>query len=632
MNGTKKKLLAGEPVHGGWIMIPHPSVAEIMAGEGFDWVAVDLEHSSASLRDVHEIALALKGTHCDLLVRLPACDPTLAKQVLDHGAAGIIVPSVNTPEQAAQAVAMAKFPPDGTRGASLCRATDFGRRFNEYYLHHNSEAIVVVMVEHYEAVANVDKILATPGVDAALIGPYDLSASLGLAGQLTHPKVLTAQAEILAACRRHSVAPGIHVVSVDPVELQSRRAQGFRFLACGIDTLLVQYGCRAMLKDLPTRSSVIKGSKVPERLPIQQVTNPDEPVLVTEKEFVKAKGLFLNSGFRIISVPANESDLAAAVLKENARVVVIGVERYEGLLYQALQQTSAGKGALLARFGVGHDGVDKMAARRNGILICNTPGALDLSVAELTLGLTVNLVRKISHLEAGMRKGEFRGETGRELHGMRLGIFGLGKIGRRVARMAHFGFGMTVWATGTLEKAELEAREQCSFSDFLKTHGLERYSTDAQNVLQECDVVSLHLPATPATHRFLNAERLKLFKPTALLINTARGSLVDEVALYDALESRRIGGAALDVFETEPYQPRVPGKDLRTCSNLVLTPHVGSDTNEANYRMAESCLANLAHFFRGELAQMNLVTVMPDVGRGNGQHLNGDTRLLQSQA
>jgi len=247
MSKTKDKLRRGEPALGGWIMIGHPSVAEVMAGEGFDWLGVDMEHTSIDVRQFHEIALALKSTGVDLLARLPSCDPVLAKLVLDSGASGIIVPSINTPQEAATAAAMARFPPQGFRGASLCRATDFGRRFSAYFAEHNENVLVVVMLEHKDAVAAADSILATPGIDAALIGPYDLSASMGLAGQLGHPLVLAAQQAILDACVRHHVAPGLHVVPVDPDEVQRRLAQGFRFVACGIDTAFVAEGCRTML-------------------------------------------------------------------------------------------------------------------------------------------------------------------------------------------------------------------------------------------------------------------------------------------------------------------------------------------------------------------------------------------------
>lgn len=247
MSRTKDKIYQGQPVLGGWTLTGHPAVAEIMAAEGFDFLVADMEHTPISVEAFYHIALAAKGTDCDVLARLPSCDAALAKQVLDSGAAGIIVPSVNTPAEAAQSVAMAKFPPAGIRGASLCRATGFGLRFSEYFQAHNDEVLVVVMLEHITAVQNADAILATPGLDAVLIGPYDLSASMGLAGQLQHPDVLAAQEAILDACRRRQVAAGIHVVPVDAGEVRRRIQQGFRFIACGIDTLFIREGCRNML-------------------------------------------------------------------------------------------------------------------------------------------------------------------------------------------------------------------------------------------------------------------------------------------------------------------------------------------------------------------------------------------------
>lgn len=248
MGRTKEKLRRGEPALGGWILIGHPAIAEIMAGEGFDWIGVDLEHTTTDVRTLYEMALAVKGSGCDLLARLHSCDPVLTKLVLDAGVHGIIVPSVNTPQQAAQAVSMAKFPPQGIRGASLCRASDFGRDFPAYFARHNDEVLVVVMLEHVDAVSQADAILATPGIDAAFIGPYDLSASMGLAGQFDHPQVQAAQQSILEACARQRVAPGIHVVPVDGQELPRRIAAGFRFIACGLDSLFIMHGCRQMLR------------------------------------------------------------------------------------------------------------------------------------------------------------------------------------------------------------------------------------------------------------------------------------------------------------------------------------------------------------------------------------------------
>lgn len=247
MGRTKEKLRRGEPALGGWIMIGHPTVAEVMAGEGFDWLGIDMEHTATGVRECYELVRAVQGTGVDVLVRLHSCDPVLAKLVLDAGAHGIIVPSVHTADEAARSVAMAKFPPEGFRGASLCRAADHGRNFADYFASHNREVLVVVMLEHIDAVPRADAILATPGIDAALIGPYDLSASMGLAGQLEHPEVRAAQQEILQACARHRVAPGIHVVPVSGEEVSRRIAAGFRFIACGLDTLFLREGCRQML-------------------------------------------------------------------------------------------------------------------------------------------------------------------------------------------------------------------------------------------------------------------------------------------------------------------------------------------------------------------------------------------------
>lgn len=248
MNNTKEKLKKKQLALGTWLMIGHPAVAEIMAGEGFDFVSVDMEHTPINMECFYQLVLAAKGTGCDILARLPSCDLVMAKQVLDMGAAGIIVPSVNSPAEAAQSVAIAKYPPEGVRGAALCRATGYGSNFPDYYANHNREVVVVVMIEHISAVRQADAILATPGIDAVLIGPYDLSASMGLPGQLNHPDVLAAQQQILDACKRQNVAAGIHLVQADPESVRKRIDQGFRFIAGGIDTLFIREGCQQVLK------------------------------------------------------------------------------------------------------------------------------------------------------------------------------------------------------------------------------------------------------------------------------------------------------------------------------------------------------------------------------------------------
>ncbi|MFA6564879.1 MAG: NAD(P)-dependent oxidoreductase [Verrucomicrobiia bacterium] len=319
-----------------------------------------------------------------------------------------------------------------------------------------------------------------------------------------------------------------------------------------------------------------------------------ETVLVTELEFRKAEEVFRNAkDVRCEPAPVDEAALTEAVVSRGARAVIVGVAPYRGALYEALGKKN---GAIIARFGVGHDSVNKPLARQHGIVVTNTPGVLDVSVAEHALWLMGCLARKVSRLEARLRAGEFIGEVGMELRGKTLGVLGFGAIGRRVAAIAHFGFGMKVIACDQIPPDKM--------AEVVAANGVERYTTDAEELLRQSDFVSIHLPVVPATQRFINATRLAWLKPSAMLVNTARGAVLDEEALYDALAAGRLAGAALDVFEREPYIPAHPDKDLRKLENVVLTPHVGSNTREANRRMAESALENVRCFLAGKLDRL----------------------------
>lgn len=247
-NQSKAKLLSGGVAVGGWIMTASATVAELMAGEAFDWICVDMEHTAADYAVLEHVCRAVKASGKEVFARLHGHDPVMAKKVLDMGCQGIIVPCVNTRAEAEQAVAMAKYPPQGIRGASLARCTDYGRDFSSYFAAHNEEVLVAVMLEHIDAVKNVDDILSVKGIDATFIGPYDLSASMNLAGQLDHPEVQAAQRKLLEACKRHGIAPGYHVVPTEPRRVQESIEAGFRFLALGLDTHFILDGCRTLLR------------------------------------------------------------------------------------------------------------------------------------------------------------------------------------------------------------------------------------------------------------------------------------------------------------------------------------------------------------------------------------------------
>jgi lactate dehydrogenase-like 2-hydroxyacid dehydrogenase len=255
--------------------------------------------------------------------------------------------------------------------------------------------------------------------------------------------------------------------------------------------------------------------------------------------------------------------------------------------------------------------VDKALARKNNIVVTNTPGVLDISVAEHTIWLMGCLARNVSAMESRFRAGEFLSQTGTELCGKTLGILGFGGIGRRVAAMAHFGLGMKAVAAGRRPLSALKDQEGRRGEQVVSAFGVEEYTNDVESVFRRADVVSIHLPANAETRHFVNAHRLSLMKPGAMLVNTARGIVLDEPALYDALASGRLAGAALDVFENEPYKPASPEKDLRTLKNIVLTPHIGSNTHEANERMARACLKNIQSFFAGRIGELTRVDGPP---------------------
>lgn len=331
-------------------------------------------------------------------------------------------------------------------------------------------------------------------------------------------------------------------------------------------------------------------------------------VLVAQPVFVKAEGLFTEQpDLHIVAVPEGEAWLAESVREHDARSVIVGVQPYRGPLYEALGEVGGDAGAIIARFGVGHDSVDKDQARRHGIVVTNTPGVLDVSVAEQTMWLIGSLARHLASGHAAMKSGEWQPQTGVELRGRTLGILGFGAIGRRVATMASFGFGMRVVAADCLTCEQLEQREGKDLEEIKRTYGIDAYLSDIDAVFSESDVLSIHLPAVAATANFINADRLARMKPGALLVNTARGSVVDENALYDALSAGRLAGAALDVYQCEPYRPESADRDLRRLGNMVLTPHVGSNTAEANNRMAKAALANVVSFLEQRMEELTRV-------------------------
>jgi phosphoglycerate dehydrogenase-like enzyme len=239
----------------------------------------------------------------------------------------------------------------------------------------------------------------------------------------------------------------------------------------------------------------------------------------------------------------------------------------------------------LAVWGTGTDNVDLPTAQSLGIVVTNTPNTATDSVAEQGLALMLALARKVPAIDAQVKRGEWGRGMLMQLAGKTLGIVGTGVIGLRMAQLGK-GIGMRVSAW-TFHPDPTQA-EAVGF----------RYLPTLTEVLQEADVVSLHLRYSPETEHIIGVRELALMKPTALLVNTARGQLIDQIALYQALRDGKIAGAGLDVFEQEPIDPQDP---LLTLPNVVLSPHTAGTTPEALMNGLNLCAANVAAFLAGRV-------------------------------
>lgn len=242
---------------------------------------------------------------------------------------------------------------------------------------------------------------------------------------------------------------------------------------------------------------------------------------------------------------------------------------------------SCGGLKVISRYGAGVDRVDLAAAARRGVSVCNTPGANAQAVADLALGLMLAAARKIPMLDRKTREGEWVRSTGIELYGKTLGILGLGAIGKSVAKRGQ-GFDMRVLAYDPFLDGE-----------YARAHGITPASFD--EVLAQSDVVSLHLPLNGQTRHIMSRTAMEGMKPGAILINTARGGLIDEAAACELLKSGRLGGLGLDAYEVEPPT----GSPLFGLDSVVATPHTGSHTTEATACMALMSVQNLIDVLSG---------------------------------
>ncbi len=318
---------------------------------------------------------------------------------------------------------------------------------------------------------------------------------------------------------------------------------------------------------------------MPECAPARVVVTRRMPGPVEDR--LAASGLDVT--FNEDDTPFDRAGLVRALQEADGILLAVG-DRIDGPLLDAEGRRRA---QIVANFGVGVNHIDLDAARERGVIITNTPGVLTDATADTAMMLILQATRRASEMEALLRRGGWGGFSptamlGMSIQGKILGIVGMGRIGQATARRAVLGFGM---------KAIYFNRSSVGPFDFPAE---SRPSIEA--VMQEADVISLHAPGGGANRHLISAERIALMKPTAYLVNTARGDVIDEAALTAALAEGRIAGAGLDVFEREPQVPA----ELIAIPSATLLPHIGSATLETRTAMGMLAAENLIAHFRGE--------------------------------
>ena len=243
----RARLKAGETLLGTMVTLPTSAAAEIMSNVGFDWLFIDGEHGPLEAAELMVMLQAVGGRSA-CLYRVPEAAEVPIKKALDLGADGIIAPQVNTPEQAADVVRWSRYAPLGARGVGLARAHGYGLKFPEYMASANEQTTVVVQAEHALAAENIEKTVQVEGIDAVLLGPYDLSASLGQTGKLDHPAVTQAIDHITKTCQAAGIPLGYFGVSADAVRPYMDR--GYTLIVAGVDALMLGTAASRLLANL----------------------------------------------------------------------------------------------------------------------------------------------------------------------------------------------------------------------------------------------------------------------------------------------------------------------------------------------------------------------------------------------
>ena len=228
--------------------MPHPCGIEVMASTGLEWLVIDMEHSATDLTSCLQGIQVIQSKGIDALVRVAKNEEVIIKKSMDMGATGVIVPLVKNASDAKKAADYTKYPPLGVRGVGLYRAQGYGASFEEYKQWVNKNSVVIVQIEHIESVENLEEILAVDEIDGIMVGPYDLSASMGHAGEFDHPEVLKSLKYVVETSKKSTKSLGFHVIPPDYSELNKKIDEGYNFLAFSIDFLFLGEAVKKQLK------------------------------------------------------------------------------------------------------------------------------------------------------------------------------------------------------------------------------------------------------------------------------------------------------------------------------------------------------------------------------------------------
>jgi phosphoglycerate dehydrogenase-like enzyme/2-keto-3-deoxy-L-rhamnonate aldolase RhmA len=574
-------LAADRPVYGLWVTLESPSITEMAVGLGLDWVVIDAEHGHLDWKEIAEHVRAAVRSNTVALVRLAELNVGAIKRALDIGADGVVIPWVETAEQLQDAVRFAKYPLDGVRGMGGERATAWGQALAEHAAEANEHVFVVPILETVTARQNLPSLLAVPGVDLFWFGPADYSASAGHRGQWEGPGVAEQLLEMNAAIRAAGKHCGVVATSDDNV--RQRLAEGFRALALGMDAGLMLRSLKASLTNVGRDRKLTADLASGGRQPPDATTSASEPIrgltpparhsfrVAITGDFHDAAGtpryrdiglsLFDGTSIAVQAFAQHQAEIATdqlldanGVIVLTPRVTAASLARSENLL-------------AIGRFGVGYDTVDVQACTDADVLLFIAAGAVDRPVAEATVAWMLALSHHVAMKDRLVREARWDDRSqymGTELRDRTLGVIGFGGIGKALVKLLA-GFGM---------------KPPLVFDPFLKPddatrHGVSAVSLD--RLLLESDFVSIHCPLTEQTRNLIGERELNRMKPTAYLLNTARGGIVNEAALDAALRAKRIAGAAIDCFDAEPLR-EPPAFAL--LDNVLTAPHCIAWTEE----------------------------------------------------